>query len=214
MLNPWLTIPLADYERHMRSEQVQQLEVLARLFGQILGSVKPKSVAILGMAGGNGLERIDPQITTRVCGIDINAGYLETVADRFPNLPGLELNCLDLKGPSIDVLPVDLVHAALIFEHAGLNPALDHALRLVNPGGALSVVLQLPAAQPEQNIRVDASSSMARLREGFHLIDPEEFTGRVVGSGFQFVHETQQSLPGGKAFWTGMFRNPSLSRIV
>ncbi len=207
MLNPWLTIPLADYERHMRSEEVQQLSVLANLFGQVLASAKPKSVAILGMAGGNGVERIDPQITTRVCGIDINAGYLETVAHRFPNLPCLELHCLDLNGPSLDVLPVDLVHAALIFEHAGLKPALDHALRLVNPGGALSVVLQLPAANPEENISVDADSSMARLRDDFHLIDPEEFKGRVVPAGFQLLYQTHQPLPGGKAFWTGVFRN-------
>jgi hypothetical protein len=206
MSSPWLAIPLAAYERHMKSEEVQQLHVLADLLGEVLGRAKPKSVAILGVAGGNGLERIDPRITTRVCGIDINAGYLQIVADRFQNLPGLELHCLDLKSRSIDVMPAELVHAALIFEHTGLNPALDHALKLVNPGGALSVVLQLQAPSPEQNIRVDAGSPMARLREHFHLIDPEEFKRRLAGSAFQLLYETHQALPGGKAFWMGMFQ--------
>lgn len=197
----------------MRSEEVQQLDVLADLFAQVLERVKPKSVAILGVAGGNGLERIDPQITTRICAIDINASYLETAAHRFRHLPGLELNCVDLKEQSIDVLPADLVHAALIFEHTGLEPAVDHALKLVNSGGRLSVVLQLPASDPEHNINVAAGSSMAQLRAEFRLIDPEELKVRVTSSGFQFLYETHQPLPAGKAFWMGVFENHHLTEL-
>ena len=51
---------------------------------------------ILGIAGGNGLEHIDPAITTRTVGIDINAEYLEVVAQRHPNLHALELHHHDL----------------------------------------------------------------------------------------------------------------------
>jgi hypothetical protein len=31
MSNPWLKIPLADYEGHMRSAEVQQLDALSAL---------------------------------------------------------------------------------------------------------------------------------------------------------------------------------------
>jgi hypothetical protein len=41
--------------------------------------------------------------------------------------------------------PVQLVHAALVFEHAGVDDCLDNALSMIAPGGNLSVVLQMPA---------------------------------------------------------------------
>jgi len=36
----------------------------------------PSSVAMLGCAGGNGLERVDPGVTTRVVAVDIHLSYL------------------------------------------------------------------------------------------------------------------------------------------
>ena len=86
----WLKIPLSDYEGHMGSDTVRQLEPLAGLFGRALELCKPRSVAILGVAGGNGLERIDCNVT-RIVGIDINPEYLKTVRERHGTLPGLEL---------------------------------------------------------------------------------------------------------------------------
>jgi len=48
MANPWLAIPLDDYEGHMRSATVQQLDALAELFGLALRECRPESVAVLG----------------------------------------------------------------------------------------------------------------------------------------------------------------------
>lgn len=70
--NPWLAVPLSDYEGHMNSQSVQQLGALRELFGRALAYTRPESVAVLGAAGGNGLEQMDPAITRRVCGIDVN----------------------------------------------------------------------------------------------------------------------------------------------
>ena len=36
-------------------------------------------------------------------------------------------------------------NAALIFEHAGVDRRLENALSMVAPGGALSVILQIPS---------------------------------------------------------------------
>src|SRR5215471_2052668 len=90
--NPWLTVPLAEYEQHMASPEVGQLRFLSDLFAESLQCFQPQSVAILGIAGGNGLERIDPGVTRRIVGFDVNPDYLDVIRERFPQLPGLELH--------------------------------------------------------------------------------------------------------------------------
>src|ERR1700722_7186695 len=70
--------------------------------------------------------------------------------------------------------PVELVHAALVFEHTGLGCCLKNALSLVAPGGKLSIVLQLPT-KTEQDVTVTRYSSMQALRNHFALIDVSKF---------------------------------------
>jgi hypothetical protein len=66
--NPWLTIPLADYEAHMALPQVGQAQLLADLFAAELRARSPASVAVLGCAGGNGFEHAPAAL--RVVGIE------------------------------------------------------------------------------------------------------------------------------------------------
>src|SRR5262245_2509414 len=107
----------------MGSPDVQQLTVLAELFKRALDYCLPESVAVLGVAGGNGLEQIDGAATKRVVGVDINQRYLDEVQRRFGSgrVAGLELYCSDLAERGLRLPPVALVHAALIFEHMGLG---------------------------------------------------------------------------------------------
>ena len=154
----------------MDSVAVQQLEPLSEFFKFVLERCLPPSVAILGVAGGNGLEQIDTAVTKRIVGVDVNKSYLEEVKRRFGPLPGLELYCGDLNSPAFQLPPVLLVHAALIFEHVGLNTALDNALSLVAPGGAFSVVLQLPSEQ-ERAVAPTGYTSMQALADHFQFID-------------------------------------------
>ena len=151
MPNPWLTVPLADYEGHMKSAHVQQASALSELFANALAYCRPTSVAILGIAGGNGLEQIDHSLTRRVVSVDINVSYLDEVRERHGQINRLELVCLDLAEQDINVEPVQLVHAALIFEHAGVSRCLENALSLVVPGDSFSSVLQLPSHR-EQDV--------------------------------------------------------------
>jgi hypothetical protein len=51
MGNPWLSLPLEDYEGHMNSPEVWQLGVLCDLFAEALAICRPASIAILGVAG-------------------------------------------------------------------------------------------------------------------------------------------------------------------
>src|SRR3989304_9695251 len=92
MKNPWLEIPLADYEAHMNLPEVAQAKFLGDVFGDMLKRHSPRSVAILGCAGGNGFEHLFTAETTRVVGVDINPEYIEEARRRFKDpLPGLEL---------------------------------------------------------------------------------------------------------------------------
>lgn len=204
MSNPWLAIPLEDYEGHMSSAGVRQLTVLAELFRRALDRSFPESVAVLGVAGGNGLEQIDCAATKRIVGVDINQQYLDEVQRRFGALPGLELYCLDLAETDFSLAPVALVHAALIFEHVGLGRALKNALSFVAPGGRLSVVLQLPGDE-EQGVASTSYTSMQTLKRNFALIDINELQRLLARKGFHPVEQETRSLPAGKALWLGVF---------
>lgn len=204
MSNPWLQIPLADYEGHMRSPAVQQLGALSDLFAEALAIRRPASVAILGVAGGNGLECIDSAVTQRVVGLDFNPSYLNSVRERHTSLPGLELHCVDLAETRLQLEPVDLVHAALVFEHAGNGRCLDNAISLVAPSRALSVVLQLPG-NPGQDVGSSGLASIQRLASHFTLIDVSGFRRTLEMRAFRLVHESTRTLPAGKCFWMGIF---------
>jgi SAM-dependent methyltransferase len=209
MTNPWLSIPLEDYEGHMGSVHVQQLRALSALFRRALDFCAPDSVAVLGIAGGNGLEQLDTLATTRVVGFDINPGYLDEVRRRFGTPANLELHCLDLSHDEVKVAPVALVHAALFFEHAGLDRALENALSLVAHGGTLSVVLQLPEGE-QQTVTLTPYPSIQALRESFTLVDVVHFRGLMEKRRFQLVKEEFRPLPTGTMLWLGVFASPAL----
>jgi hypothetical protein len=204
-MNPWLALPLEDYEGHMGSPDVNQLALLADLFGEALVRLRPRSVAVLGVAGGNGLEHVDGTLTTRVVGIDVNPAYLSATKARFPDLRGLELHCADLEHDArLDVEPVALVHAALVFEHAGTDRCLDHAVSLVADGGHLSVVLQLPA-EGREAVTPSPVASMAALAGDFTFVDPHHLRRMLAQRELRLTHQARRTLSTGKAFWSGYF---------
>lgn len=204
MSNPWLDIPLADYEGHMASAEVRQTEALSDLFAQALAVRRPASVAVLGIAGGNGLERIDSRFTERVVGLDFNPEYLEATRQRFAKLKGLELHCVNLTEETLCLEPVEMVHAALIFEHAGVGRCLDNAISLLAPDGVLSVVLQLPSTTAH-GVGKGGFASIEKLKTHFSLVDPKGLRAELLGRGMEPVWETQRNLAAGKAFWLGIF---------
>jgi len=207
MPNPWLDVPLADYEGHMESPGVQQLHPLAELFAEALAYRRPASVAVLGIAGGNGLDRVDAAIANRVVGVDVNPLYLEAVRGRYARHCHLELHCVDLAEERVDLAPVELVHAALVFEHAGAGLCLENALSLTSPSGALSVVLQLPA-ESQPNIGPSEFASVQKLKPHFSLVDPAWLREALAQRGFRLLREERRLPPAGKGLWMGIFGRP------
>ncbi len=205
MPSQWRNVPLEDYEGHM--DAAGQLAVLRDLFTVALRAVRPASVAVLGIAGGNGLECIDSGVTQRVAGIDLLPSYLDAVRERHGSLPGLELYCADLSSDTLRLEPVRLVHAALVFEHAGVGRCLENALSMVAPGGVLSVVLQLPSPHVE-GVTPSRFASMQALKDEFSLIDPAVLSVTLSGRGFGLARICRHAVRSGKAFWMGMFAGP------
>jgi len=188
----------------MGSDTVNQLGPLADLFGEALARLRPRSLAVLGVAGGNGLEHVDGSTTDRVVGIDVNPGYLAATRQRFRDLRGLELVCTDLACEAIQIEPVALVHAALVFEHAGTGRCLDNAVSLVAPGGHLSVVLQIPTEDREAVTR-SSYPSMCTLAQGFAFVDPHHLRRLLAQQDLRLTHQSRLTLSTGKAFWSGYF---------
>ncbi len=199
--------PGSELVSELYSNWVNALGVLSDLFAEAIGLCRPLSIAVLGIAGGNGLDHIDSSITARVVGLDVNPLYLEAVRQRYSHLPGLELHCVNLSEQHVELEPVQLVHAALVFEHAGVDTCLENAISMIVSGGNLSVVLQLPT-ESGQTIGASPFSSMQNLKSHFSLISPVWLRESLAARKFRLIHQTTRALPAGKSFWTGIFSAP------
>jgi len=174
MKNPWLDIPLADYEGHMALPEVGQASLLAETFERVLREYRPGSVAVIGCAGGNGFERIDPAVTRRVVGIDINADYLEQARARWEaRLSGLELVEGDVQDARLRIAPVELIYVALLFEYVAADAALAWCRASLDGEGCLVTVIQL--ASPERDAVTPSPFAGVHLLAGImRLLSPDE----------------------------------------
>ena len=202
MRNPWLDIPLADYEGHMASPEVAQAQMIAGALADLLQSHAPGSLAVIGCAGGNGFERIHRLETTRVVGVDINPLYLAEARRRFDGaFDVLELICADV-GSETDELgfaPVDLIFAALIFEYADARVVLPRLAARLNAGGLLAVLLQLPALGVPEITRT-SHTRLQGLAPVMRLVDPEAITDAARVAGLAPSGRRRIDLPTGKTF--------------
>jgi len=133
MRSAWLDIPLADYEGHMAYPSVGQAQLLADRFERLVLRYLPKSVALIGCAGGNGLQRLAAGQLERIVAVDINPHYVEQSGIRHSHrLRNLELLCADVQSASLSFAPVELLYAALLFEYVDVSLTIM-ALRLVAP---------------------------------------------------------------------------------
>lgn len=145
MINPWLTIPLEDYEGHMAMPGVGQAKMLVNEFEELLKIHSPGSAAVIGCAGGNGFEEAAKAGVTRLVGLDINPTYIADAKARYAGrMPGLELYCADIEGDMPELRPVDLIYGALVFEYVDIAKALKNLRGICLPHGILAALLQLP----------------------------------------------------------------------
>jgi SAM-dependent methyltransferase len=205
-VNPWLTIPAVDYEGHMASPGVAQLQLLSGLFADLLQELAPRDLAVLGCATGNGFEHIDPAMTRRIVGVDLNPSYLRIASERFARrLPGLELIEADLTSATLDAGAFDHVHCALVLEYVNPSLVVPRIAAALRNGATLSVVLQLPSIG-RGTVSPSPYASLRRLVPIMRLVDPDTLTQLGSLHGLFMEHEEEQTLSAGKSFWIGRYR--------
>jgi SAM-dependent methyltransferase len=200
MRNPWLDIPEGDYVGHMSSPAVGQRPMLSRLMAEALESVRPRTMLVLGCSTGNGLEHVNPKVTSNVTVIDLNPDYLARLGEQFPS-PGFELvvRCADLAGVAFEREAFDLVHAALILEYLDWMSLIPRVASALKPGGVLSVVLQRPSASSPA-VTPTAFVRLASLESLFHFVEPGALIKAADREGLRLSDRRAEPLPAGKAF--------------
>ena len=200
MRNPWLDIPEVDYVGHMSSPAVNQRSVLSRLMGDALESARPRTMLVLGGSTGNGLEHVNPDVTSRVTVVDLNPAYLRRLGERFPHPGfGLEVRCADLADVVLEPEAFDLVHAGLVFEYVEWPLLLPRVATTLRPHGVLSVVLQLPSASSPA-VTPTTFSSLRSLESLFRFVEPGALVEAARGERLTLTNRRTESLPAGKAF--------------
>ncbi len=212
MTNPWLDLPLAEYEGHMAHPDVAQSPLLADVFAQHLNLSRPQSVAVIGCAGGNGFERIDWTTTRRVVGVDLNGRYLEQVRRRFQTdvarpyriSERLQLIEGDIQTNAVEFDPVDLVYAALVFEYVDVAATLARLRRFLNPGGALVTVVQLPSTELPP-VSPSPYRSLLALESVMKQVDPEHLRAIAAHHGLHQLSCSTRETGRGKQFQVQTF---------
>jgi SAM-dependent methyltransferase len=201
--NPWLAIPLADYEAHMALPQVGQAALLAELLATAVREHAPGSVAIFGCAGGNGFDRVP--LDTRLVGVDLNAEYIAAARERYGGRSGLELHVADVTSAELPFAHVDLVYAALLFEHVEPAVALRRIAGKLTTRGVLVAVLQLPSAVHGE-ITPSPYRSLDVLAPTMRLVDPAALASTAAAEGYVSIGEAVATASGGKRFAVQTYR--------
>ena len=198
MSHPWKEISLNDYENHMRLENVYQLQTMNEMMKEQFCAYPAQSVMILGVAGGNGLEHIDPQKFRSVYGVDINPDYLAVCQKRYPDLSDcFQPICADLSDDALHLPHADLLIANLLIEYIGYT-RFQTVVTKVKPQ-YLSCIIQV---DPETSFVSESPYLHAfdRLDEIHHLIGEQELTNRMQEIGYAKVLSAVKDLPNGKKF--------------
>lgn len=196
MGNPWEEIDLNDYENHMSLDSVFQLQTLNEMMKEQFYTHPVKSVMILGIAGGNGLEHIDKQIFEAVYGVDINEAYLTACKNRYPKLQGiLDTICADLTQETVQLPYADLLVANLFIEYISYE-CFQKAVAQIKPK-FVSCIIQ---------VNTDASfvsdspylHVFDKLDEVHHQVEEKELVNALGEIGYHKKLQLEKELPNGK----------------
>jgi len=198
MPNPWEEITLSDYENHMSLDSVRQLQALSAIMKEQFAAFPAETAAVLGVAGGNGLEHIDAGRFRRVWGVDINADYLRAVSERYTALAGvLECLCLDLVSEAEKLPEAGLLIADLLVEYIGYE-AFQRAVRQAAPE-YVSCVIQINSDEEHWVSASPYIRAFDRLDEVHHQMEEKALTAAMAETGYSPVLQETTPLPGGKA---------------
>ena len=195
MNNLWTDIKVAEYEGHMKF--IKQYELLNCIFKEQLSAHQYKTIGILGIGCGNGLEYIKPN--TIVYGYDINSNFLNECRSRYENSNyKLILNKIDLTDKKAEITSCDILISNLVVEYIGKY----NFIRIINNSKPryVSVVLQMTfdkekAISYSPYIKVLQNISSIRTE-----IFPQDLTSTFDLVGYQLVYSKTYNIDQFKSF--------------
>ena len=196
MANPWEEISLSDYENHMKLDSVMQLQNMNQMMKGQFNAYPVSSVMVLGIAGGNGLERIDKNKYQKVYGIDINTEYLKAVEERYSDISEI-LECIqvNLIDETSKLPNAELLVANLLIEYIGYD-CFQKIVEHVCPK-YVSCIIQ---------INIDDSwvsdspyiHVFDKLDEVHHQMEENLLIQAMKDIGYNLIAQTENLLPNGK----------------
>jgi len=198
MSNPWRSIALSDYEKHMSLESVMQLQSMNRSMKSQLSEYPADTVMILGIAGGNGLEHIDRNKYCSVYAVDINADYLKAAWERYPELHNcLECLELDLSAETEKLPHAGLLIANLLVEYIGYD-TFKKAVLQVKPDH-VSCIIQINSGEGEWVSDSPYIHVFDGLESVHRQMDENELTRTMCETGYELIKSSSDALPNGKS---------------
>lgn len=206
MQNPWLRIELSAYEQHMCAEEVGQLQALSAIMAEQL-AYKKETVTLLGAAGGNGLEHIDPTVTHKVYAIDINDAYLAQCKKRHSALDNiLETIQCDLSAPDVRIPACGLLLCNMVVEYLGVDAFC--ALLKRNQDGLDIVSCVIQKNNGAGFVGTSRTAQKLKCLDALHTnIDEDELISCLNGIDMEPIKRRVYDLPGSKQFIALDFAN-------
>ncbi|MBP3888018.1 MAG: class I SAM-dependent methyltransferase [Cellulosilyticum sp.] len=198
MKNPWEIVQLDDYENHMALPNVGQLQALSQIMKRQFNQYHIQTVAIWGVAGGNGLEHIKPKQFKKIYGIDINQAYLHNCREKYADLRE-DLICEVIDLTQIDcILPkVELIVANLLIEYIGIETFTKQVLK-VHPKYVSCVI------QKNIDKQFVSDSPYIKVFDDISVlhqdIDEESLKDSMHREGYKHILRRVEGLPNGKQF--------------
>lgn len=196
MKNPWMEVPLTDYENHMKLDSVMQLQAMNKMMKNQFDTYPVSSVMILGVAGGNGLEHISKDKFEKAYGVDVNPDYLEAVIRRYSDLHDiLECLCIDLTDEADKLPGADMVIANLLVEYIGYE-CFQKVIRCVEPK-YVSCIIQINL---EDNWVSDSPylHVFDGLEQVHHQMYEQKLKAAMLEIGYLTINSLEHMLPNGK----------------
>jgi hypothetical protein len=196
MKNPWEDISLSDYENHMSLEGVRQLQQLNYIMKEQFDIFPVSSAMVLGVAGGNGLEHVNPKKYQKIYGVDVNQKYLDETRKRFSNLgTAIQLLCVDLLEERKKLPEADLLIANLLIEYIGYE-SFNEVVMKANPKFISSVI------QINESKEFVSDSPYLHVFDGLESVHCQVESGvlseNMANIGYANIESKDYPLPNGK----------------
>jgi hypothetical protein len=183
----------------MSDSSVGQLQLLREITGAQLAAFPSRSIGILGIAGGNGLDLIDPTGTDAIYGFDINAEYLRACELRYRTRLGDRLRLVDANiDRSLVIDRVDLLIANLVVEYLGLEEFAAFVGANAASIGVLSCVIQRNGSAGFISESEHAAAFDALALASWD-IEPEALDTAMRDAGLTILGRHEYELPNGKS---------------